>query len=120
MQKGLHNNCRLRKGVFSNGKCWVYSRLSRICLQVVNDGLGWQFAYRVPNQNASYGCAYEDGNFTATIYKELDLVPSDPTPEASDHGVNNAIVQTVMFNDLEIVVRSVYDPLLKALEVTEG
>jgi len=120
MQQGLYNQCKLRKGSFSNGKCWIYSRLSRICLQVVNDGFGWQFAYRVPNQNTSYGCEYEKGNWTATVYKEMDLVPTDPTSEASEHGINNAIVQTVMFDDLEIVVRSVHDPFLKAIEVTEG
>lgn len=120
IQKGIYSQCRLQKGAFQNGKCWVYSRLSRICLQVVHTKGRWQFAYRVPAQNSSYGCAYESGHWTATIYKELDLVPNDPSGEAARQGLHSAVVQMVVFDDLEIVVRSVHDPFLKALEVTNG
>lgn len=120
MGKGLYNQCRLKKGTFLNGKCWVYSRLSRICLQIANEGSQWDFAYRMPQQNASYGCVYDGRNWTSTVYKDLDLVPTDPTNEAAEHGLNNAVMQAVVFTDLEIVVRSVHDPYLKALEITEG
>jgi len=120
IQKGIYNRCRLQKGAFANGKCWVYSRLSRICLQVVHTKGRWQFAYRVPAQNSSYGCAYESGHWTATIYKDLDLVPNDPSGEAARQGLYSSSVQMVVFDDLEIVVRSVHDPFLKALEVTNG
>lgn len=119
MQQGLYRQCTRQKGSFANGKCWKYERLSRICLQILHDGSRWQFAYRDPAQKASYGCVYKAGNWTPSAYADLDLVPSDPTQDDSN-GLNTPTTQTVLFNDVELVVRSVHDPFLKAVEITEG
>jgi len=120
-QKGLYNQCRLRKGAFMNGKCWVYAKLTSICLQIVRNGSRWQFAPRVPGDSLSYGCAKKhDSNWTVGVYKELELVPNDPSGEAAEQGIRTAVVQTITFDDFKVVVREVHDPFLKALEVTDG
>jgi hypothetical protein len=120
LQSGLHDRCRLKRGVAFSGKCWVYSRLSRMCLQVDHDGSQWHLAHRVPRLISSYGCEFESGNWTATVYEDMHLVPTDPTGISEEQGLNHAVSQAVVFDDLEIVVRSAFDPHLKAIEVTQG
>jgi len=120
VRQGQYNHCRKRKGAFVGGKCWIYSRLSSICLQVFYDGSAWQFAPRVASDSRSYGCTYKYGNWSATEYKDLDHVPSDPSGEAKAHDVEVGVVQTLIFDDVSITLRSMHDPYLKALEVTEG
>jgi len=107
-QRGLYNHCRRRKGTFSDGKCWKYSRLTQLCIQVRLEGSQWQLAPRVPGKSASYGCEWEEGNWTAAIYKDVELVPID------------ASAQVISFKDIDIIIRSAHDPFLKAVEVTEG
>jgi len=118
--QGLYDHCRQRRGTPAGGKCWTYSRLSRLCLQIAKVDGRWSWATRVPGQKDSYGCAYVHGNWTTSVYKDLDLVPIDPTGQQSDQGIHQVVMQSVVFDDLEIIIRSAYDPHLKALEVTDG
>mmetsp|Transcript_127128 Transcript_127128/g.220348 ORF Transcript_127128/g.220348 Transcript_127128/m.220348 type:complete len:361 (-) Transcript_127128:67-1149(-) len=114
-QQGLYNHCRERHGNFHDGKCWLYERLQRVCMQVAKDGYGeqWHFAHRVAGLNTSYGCDYSKGNWSAPVYKK---VPIAATPGGKSHETRT----TLNFDDLEIEVRSVHDPYLKAVELTEG
>lgn len=107
-QQGLYNNCKRRKGAYDNGRCWTYSRISRICLQIEREGSKWRLASRSPEKLDSYGCELHDGNWSFTHYKDFDLVPIDPGG------------QLVAFSDVQVVLRSVHDPFLRALELTQG
>lgn len=114
-QQGLYNHCRERHGNFHDGKCWLYERLKRICVQVAKDGYGeqWHVAHRVAGLNSSYGCDYAKGKWEAPVYKKV--------PIAATPGGRSTETRTLLnFNDLEVEVRSVHDPFLTAVEVTEG
>jgi len=107
-QQGPYNNCKRRKGTYENGQCWTYYRISRICLQIAREGSKWRLAPRSLAKPNSYGCELHDGNWSFTYYRDFDLVPIDPSG------------QQIGFSDVEVIVRSVYDPFLTALEVTDG
>jgi len=107
---GLYNHCHNTRGRYnnSNGRCWVYSRLERLCVQVqrVAYGGGWQLAPRVPGQNKSYGCDYKASKWPAGVYSKVTAEDIENRAEHFDH--------------LVLEVRSSDDPFFKALELTGG
>lgn len=95
------------QGRYKAGKCWVYSKLVGICVQVHKDPTSkrWSFRPSAPGQNGTYGCDFKFGEWVAPRYERV------PGPKA--HGL-------VGFDNLTIQVRSSDDPYLLAVNLTDG
>lgn len=108
----LHNHCGQRIGVNVNGDCWVFSRLSRLCLQVApaSAGSSWQPAPKLSWLNASYGCDFASGEWAVAEYRPLSV---ENNREGWPRGA-------VRIDDLTLEVRSHQDPYFSGLELTRG
>lgn len=95
------------KGLYRAGMCWVFYKLTRICVQIGRDALSkkWQFLPRLQQLNQSYGCDYASGEWAVPHYERV------PAPVA--HGF-------ARFDNFTIQVRSIHDPYLSVLELTQG
>mmetsp|Transcript_57336 Transcript_57336/g.167829 ORF Transcript_57336/g.167829 Transcript_57336/m.167829 type:complete len:381 (-) Transcript_57336:36-1178(-) len=109
-----HKNCGQRTGVNIEGDCWVFTRLSRLCIQVAPaSGGAWRPVPRVEGHNDSYGCDFASGAWAAPQYRPLSLANAHSWHETWPRGV-------VTFNDIVWEVRSYMDPYFSAMELTNG
>jgi len=106
---GMYDNCATKKGVeLSYGLCWVYSRLSKVCVQVARlpeNNRSWGLAPRVVGRNDTFGCDFK-GNWSPATYTTV------PPEEIIGRAVSTAGVI--------VELRSNLDPYLVAMETTDG
>lgn len=95
------------QGYYKGGRCWVYSKLVGLCVQVRKDALSrkWRFSPGVEGRNESYGCDYSYGKWTVPRYEKV--------PASHANGF-------VSFENITIQVRSAEDPYIRALNLTNG
>lgn len=110
-QKGGYHHCHDHTISRTGGMCWVYERVTRICLQVEMQGTSWRFASRRLGANDSYGCEHRRGEWSIARYDTAPFPFSSSGEQLVPHGG---------FEGLEIVLRSAHDPYLTALELTNG
>jgi len=114
--EGVYDRCADKEGIHTlSGVCWVYSRLSRLCVQIKEDGdSGWQLARRIPDRNFSYGCTYrgEKGKWEAAEYSTVPIVRKGRFSLAPNESAD--------FEDFTVEVRSAQDPWFQAIELTHG
>eukprot|EP00933_Yihiella_yeosuensis_P056126 TRINITY_DN55158_c0_g1_i1.p1 TRINITY_DN55158_c0_g1~~TRINITY_DN55158_c0_g1_i1.p1 ORF type:complete len:367 (+),score=38.10 TRINITY_DN55158_c0_g1_i1:151-1251(+) len=104
---GMYNQCQPRQGVMMGQVCWVYSRLSRLCVQISKIGGSWKLAPTVPGQNNSFGCRMEARKWEVSTYS---AVPVSTLSTLGSLPLENIVMQ----------VRSADDPYLVAQELTSG
>lgn len=95
----------------SNHVCVVYEKLSRVCVQVKFEKAtcSWSLAMNSNGQHAGYGCSFHK-HYRPAGYR--NCMGSGSRNARSPDAVN--------FNDLEVLVRSVDDPYLVAMTLTNG
>jgi len=114
--EGMYDHCIDGGGAHAiGGKCWVFQRLLRVCVQVAQDADGaWRLAPRVEDDNSSYGCSYSRGSWAAATYENVHL----PFLISQDWGYEEN--RAFSFDDFTLSVRSAHDPLFTALALTRG
>jgi len=115
--EGVYDRCAAKEGIHTlRGVCWVYARLSHLCVQVEREGSGWRLAPRVANRSTSYGCIYrgEHTKWEAAGYSTVPIIR---------FGENRQVLapnESAEVEDFSVEVRSFHDPYFKALELTAG
>jgi len=115
-QEGYFDRC----AVMSGGECWVFTRLTSICVQVRRAGSGWRLAPRSAGHNSTYGCKFHGAHhiWEAVTYTSEPLhTPRKVYPHGRPFIHTNA---STAFDDFSIEVRFADDPFFKAVELTAG
>eukprot|EP00931_Biecheleriopsis_adriatica_P076721 TRINITY_DN50402_c0_g1_i1.p1 TRINITY_DN50402_c0_g1~~TRINITY_DN50402_c0_g1_i1.p1 ORF type:complete len:362 (-),score=60.75 TRINITY_DN50402_c0_g1_i1:68-1126(-) len=106
---GMYGRCREKHGEQVHTDCWVYSRITKLCVQIGEDGGEWQLRRR----NGSFGC-------TMTRHGAHLVADQWQAATYTTVSLDELRGRTVPIGEIRLEVRSEHDPYLTAMELTHG